>query len=57
MLSAHRRAVQVDEAAPLQDAVDQSLGEVLVVQDLAPGLQRLVGGKEHGASSEMTLVD
>lgn len=57
MLSAQRRAIEVDEPAALQDAVEDGLGEVVVVQDVAPGFQGLVGGKEQGAWSEMAFVD
>jgi hypothetical protein len=51
------RAVEAEETAPLEDAVDDGDGEVLVVQDLAPGVEGLVGGEDHRAPLEVALVD
>src|SRR5205823_4684048 len=40
-----------------EDAIEDGLGEVLVVEDAAPGLQRLVRGEEHGALPTVAIVD
>jgi len=36
MLRAHRGPVQLQQAATLEDAIDDGGGEVIVVQDFAP---------------------
>src|SRR3712207_659590 len=33
------------------------MGEILVVEDLAPGAERLVGREDHGASTLVAVVD
>jgi hypothetical protein len=38
-------AVELTEAAALQGAVDAGIGEVGVVEDLSPGIARLVSGE------------
>lgn len=50
-------AVEPEEAAALQDAVDDGGSEVLVVEDLAPNVEGLVGGEDHRATLEVPLVD
>jgi len=55
--STHGRAVEIEEAAAFEDAVDDGGGEVIVVEDGAPEGGVLVGGEEHGASGEMAVVD
>jgi hypothetical protein len=52
------RAVE-DEKLPLfEGSVDDGLGEVTVVEDIAPlGERRLVGGEDHGLALEGTFVD
>ena len=42
VLGPERRAVQPEEAAAREDAVDDGGGEVLVVEDLAPGVEGLL---------------
>ncbi|HET6414095.1 MAG TPA: hypothetical protein VFG53_18700, partial [Anaeromyxobacter sp.] len=44
-------------AAALEDAVDDGGREVLVVEDAAPGIERLVGGEDHRATLQVALVD
>lgn len=44
-------------AAPLQDPVADGLGEIGVVEDPAPGAERLVRGEEHRAVMQVPLVD
>lgn len=56
MAAADRGPTEADEAASLEDAVDDGLGEVVVVQDLAPSLERLLGGEDHRALPKVSLV-
>ena len=58
VLRAHRGPVETQHAAALEDAVDDGLGEIVVVEHGAPGgLRRLVGGEDHRASADVALVD
>jgi hypothetical protein len=50
-------AAQLEVAAALQHPVEDGLGKIGVVQDPAPGMQRLVGREDHGAVMEVALVD
>jgi hypothetical protein len=54
---AHRGSIEGEETAPLEDPVDDGLGEVFVVKDSSPCAEGFVGGEDHGASAAMTLVD
>jgi hypothetical protein len=47
--SADGRAIKSEVAPALKDSVKDSLSEILVVKDGAPGIERLVGGEEHRA--------
>ncbi|MCK9462742.1 MAG: hypothetical protein M0R80_24235, partial [Proteobacteria bacterium] len=51
------RAVELEQAASLEDAVDDGLSEVLVVEDTAPGIGRLVGREDHRAAPQVAFVD
>ncbi len=53
----HGRPVESEDPTPLEDAVDDGLGEVLVVQDAAPGTEGLVGGEDHRALAAVPVVD
>jgi len=53
----HRRSVECEEAAAFEDAVDDGLGEVFVVEDLPPGGGGLVGGEDDRALAAMPIVD
>ena len=45
-------AVEEQEPATLENPVDDGLGEVIVVQHIAPGGERwLVGGEQHRAAA------
>lgn len=50
-------AAQLEMPPPLQHAVEDGLGEIGVVEDPAPGAQRLVGREDHGALMQVALVD
>jgi hypothetical protein len=39
----------MDKATALQDPVQDSGGQVFVMQDLSPLAERLIGGEDHGA--------
>lgn len=57
MLGPDRGAVELEETAPLQNAVDDGVAEVLVVKDLAPSIEGLVGREDHRPLLEMALID
>ena len=57
MLRAHRRAVEVQDAAALEDTIDDGKTEVVVVQHGAPRFERLVGGEDHRALALVPIVD
>ena len=50
-------AVEPQQPASLEHAVDDRLGEVVVVEHAAPRLERLVRCKDHRAVPPMSLVD
>jgi hypothetical protein len=49
--------VEREELAAFQDAIDDRVGEVLVVEDAAPRGDRCVRGEDHRARSTMPFVD
>ncbi len=53
MTRASRGSIEADEPASFQDPVEDGGGQVLVVQDLPPFIQRLVGGEDHGALAQV----
>lgn len=57
MQGSDRRSVQAKQAAALKDAVDDGLGQVVIVEDASPRFQGLVGREDHGASTPVSLVD
>jgi hypothetical protein len=50
-------SIERKQAAALKDAVDDGMREIVIVQDVSPGGERLVGGEDHGASAPMPVVD
>jgi len=42
-------------ALPPEHAIDDGLGEILVVEDPAAWFQRLIGREDHGAMPTVTL--
>jgi hypothetical protein len=44
MAGAHRRAIELKQAAALESTIDNGLSQVLVVQDATPCGQGFVGG-------------
>lgn len=58
MAGAVAGAVEDEEASALEDAIDDGVGEVTVVEGVAPvGERRLVGGEDHGPLSGVAVVD
>ena len=47
MLGAHRRSVECEQPTTLEDAVDDGLSKVLVMEDEAPGVESFVRGEDH----------
>jgi hypothetical protein len=56
MQRADRRPIEPYEAATLEDAIDDRLPEILVVQHAAPRLQCLVRCKDHGPVAAMPFI-
>src|SRR5687767_3608374 len=57
MDGADRRTVELEVAATFEDPVEDRLSEVLVVEDTAPRVERLVGGEDHGPLAAVPVVD
>ncbi len=57
VLGPHRRTIQREETTALQDAVDDRVGEVFVMQYASPLVERFVGGEDHRALLPMAIVD
>jgi hypothetical protein len=51
------RAIEAEQAATLEDAIDYRIGEIIVVEDVAPAVGVLVRGEEHRAAADVALVD
>jgi hypothetical protein len=43
-------APELDVATAFEDAVEEGLGQVGIMEDVSPGGKGLVGGEEHGFS-------
>ena len=54
---AHRRSFERNDPATFEDAVENCLGGIGVVQNAAPLGERLVGGEDRGAGALVALVD
>jgi hypothetical protein len=52
-----RTPAERDQAPALEDALDDRVGEVLLVQHLASGAQRLVRGEDRGAAAQVAGID
>ena len=48
MAGAQGGAIHEDEAAALEDTIDNGFGQVRIMEHLAPVGKRLVGGEDHG---------
>ena len=49
--------VEREQAATLEDPIDDGLGEILVVKNATPGGRRLVRGEDHRVLAAMAVVD
>ena len=47
----------MDEASTFQDSIQDSGRQVLVVQDLSPLAERLIGGEDQRSFSQVAMVD
>jgi hypothetical protein len=56
MKSSDGGPIEANEAAALEDAIDDRLPQILVMEDAAPGLERFVGREDHRAVSAMALI-
>jgi hypothetical protein len=50
-------AAELEVASALEDAVEESLGQVGIMEREPPGGKGLVGGKDHGLAGEVALID
>ena len=57
MFGAYGWAIELDETAPFQDAVDDGLSQIRVVQHGSPVGKSFVGGQQDGPLALMPLVD
>ena len=57
MLRSHRRTIQREEATALEDAIDNRVREVFIVQHASPLVQRFIRGEDHRALLAMPIVD
>ena len=57
VLGPHGGAIQGEQAPTLEDAIEDGVRDVVVVEHPAPGAQRLVGRKDHRALVAMAIID
>jgi hypothetical protein len=57
VLGPHRGTIKGQEAPPLEDAINDRVREIVVVEDAAPGGQGLVGREDHRAPVTMAITD
>jgi hypothetical protein len=57
MSGAVGRAAKVEDPTAFQDAIDDGLREVGVVEDGSPGGERFVGGEDHRLVMQVAVVD
>jgi hypothetical protein len=57
VFAADRGAIELDDPTALQDAVDDGVAEVIVVQHATPLIHRLVRREEHRPPLQVPLVD
>ena len=57
MLGAHRGPVKREQSAALEDAINDGVGQVVIVQDAAPRRECLVGREDHRALLAMAIID
>jgi len=50
-------AAELDESTALEDSVNDGFGEVVVVEDSAPVVERLVGGEDDRPPTQVAMVD
>ena len=46
-----------DKASALEDAIQDSGGQVVIMQYLSPIAERFIGSKDHGSFSQVAIVD
>ena len=57
MLGSQRRSIEREQPAALEDAIEDGLRQVLIVQHTSPGGERFVRREDHGALLPMPVVD
>jgi len=56
VLGSHRRPVEREQAPTLEDAIEDSMSQVLVVQHVTPSGERFIRGEDHRAFLPMAIV-
>jgi hypothetical protein len=57
VLGPHRGTVEAQQAAAFEDAIDDGIGEIVIVKHGPPTLWMLVRGEDHRTSSDVAIVD
>src|SRR5687768_17075984 len=57
MFGSHRRAVKREQAAALQDSIDDRECEVVIMEHSPPRAERLVRSEDHRAAPLVPVVD
>jgi hypothetical protein len=57
MLGPHRWSIEREHAATLEDPIDDSMCQILIVEHTAPAGERLVGREDHRTLLPMTIID
>jgi hypothetical protein len=57
VLGSHGGTVECKESAAFEDSIHDGVGEILIVEDAAPGGERFIGGEDHRALFSMSIVD
>ena len=57
MAGPHGRSVEREQPSALEDAIDNGVGQVVVMQHVSPSRERFVRGEEHGLLPAMPVVD
>ncbi len=57
MLRSHRRTIQREKATALEDAIDNRVREIFIMQHASPLVQRFIRGEDHRPFLAMAIVD
>lgn len=57
MFGTHRGPIEAKKTTTLEDAIDDRVGEIVVVKDRAPSARMFVGREDHRTPSDVAAVD